>query len=91
MDKFFYENVLGDEVSLADINVGEEVSVFCFLNGTDYKTKRRLLELGFVKNARVVLCGKSFLKDVLLFEVNGFMLSVRKVIAKNILCRRIIK
>lgn len=51
----------------------------------DKKIFRRLLELGFVSGAKVRIEQKSMAGDVLLVEVCGYLLSIRKNIAKYIL------
>ena len=76
------------EFSLSNLKIGESGIILGYMDGLQQKVKRRLLELGFVKCARVRLENVSFLKEVLLVEVNGYLLSVRKNIASKILCIR---
>ena len=49
---------------------------------------RRLLELGFVVNAKVRVEKFSFLKEVVIVEINGYLISLRSDISKHILCKR---
>ena len=46
--------------------------------------KRRMLELGLTNGQRVRVTRKSILNKVLLIEIRGYMLSIRKNIAGHI-------
>ena len=67
------------------LGVGRSATIYGFLDGINYGVKRRLLELGFVKDTIIKTDNISILKDVMLFELNGYLLSLRKNIAKYIL------
>lgn len=71
-------------IFLNQIKKGECVQVLGFGVGLNDKIKRRLLELGFLKNTQVTLSQKSFLSEVLLLELNGYTISLRSDIAKYI-------
>ena len=47
--------------------------------------KRRMLELGLTTGQKVRVARKSILNKVLLIEIRGYMLSIRKNIADHIL------
>lgn len=70
---------------LNEINKKDVVKLIGFSQDISLKIKRRLLELGFVKNTIITLSQKSFLNEVLLVELNGYLLSIRNDIAKNII------
>lgn len=71
-------------IFLNQIKKGESVIILGFDIGLNDKIKRRLLELGFLKNTQVTLNQKSFLSEVLLLELNGYTISLRSDIAKHI-------
>lgn len=70
---------------LNEIDKKDVVKLIGFSQDISLKIKRRLLELGFVKNTIITLSQKSFLNEVLLVELNGYLLSIRNDIAKNII------
>ena len=76
---------------LNEINKKEVVKLIGFSQDISLKIKRRLLELGFVKNTTITLSQKSFLNEVLLVELNGYCLSLRSDIAKCIVVEKISK
>ena len=92
MDKFFFNEQNKDDelVKLSQLKLGDRGYIIGFENTIDIKTKRRFLELGFIKNTIISLNNISFLQDVFLIEINGFMLAIRKEQASNIFCRRIL-
>ena len=53
--------------------------------------EKRLMELGFVPECEIVVQKHSLLDDVILININGYMLSVRKDIAKYIIVRGVNK
>lgn len=69
---------------LAGLDVGDRCEMVGFSKSLDTAIKRRLLELGIVPGKVVVLEQISFLGDVLLIQINGYMLSLRKSIALQI-------
>lgn len=71
-------------IFLNEIKNGECVIVLGVGIDLNDKIKRRLLELGFLKNTQVMLSQKSFLSEVLLLELNGYTISLRSDIAKYI-------
>jgi len=71
--------------TISNLKVGQSAKILGFASGLDLKTKRRILELGFVKDTYVTLEKKSILSKVLLLSLNGYLLCVRKNIAKKIL------
>lgn len=76
-------------IFLNRVKKGTSVIVVGFSEKTDQKIKRRLLELGFLKDTVVTLSEISFLKEVLLMELNGYTISLRSDIAKNIQVKEI--
>lgn len=66
----------------------EHAVVWGFTDGAQDKIKRRLLELGFVKDTWVTLENESQMGDVMLFNLNGYLLSMRRDVAKLILGAR---
>ncbi len=71
-------------IFLSDAKKGSTVKLIGFNKSASKKTKRRLLELGFLQNSIIKLDQISFLNEVLLVELNGYLISLRKDIAKNI-------
>ena len=57
----------------------------------DVKSKRRMLELGFITGKKISVEQISILGDVLLIEINGYLLSLRADIAKHIFVKQISK
>ena len=76
-------------IFLNRVKKGTSVIEVGFSEKTDQKIKRRLLELGFLKDTVVTLSEISFLKEVLLMELNGYTISLRSDIAKNIQVKEI--
>ena len=76
-------------IFLNRVKKGTSVIVVGFSEKTDQKIKRRLLELGFLKDTVITLSEISFLKEVLLLELNGYAISLRSDIAKNIQVKEI--
>lgn len=56
----------------------------CSINA-DLKIKRRLLELGFVVNEKVLILKKSRLKGVYLLQIKGYVLALKKKEVANIM------
>ena len=74
--------------ALSALKIGESGKILGYIDGLDYDVKRRLLELGFTLGAVVKVSSISFLGDVLLFELNGYLMSLRKNIASKIVCKK---
>ena len=74
---------------LSQLSKNQQATIIGYDNIIDTKTKRRLLELGFVKGKKVTLEQVSILGDVLLIEINNYLLSLRSSIAKHILIKQI--
>lgn len=72
-------------VLLGQLKKEKTATIVGFAGDINYKIKRRLLELGFVSGAIITLQNVSFLNEVFLIELNGYMLSLRKDIANKIL------
>lgn len=49
------------------------------------KIKRRLLELGFTNNEKVLILKKSRLKGVFLLQIKGYVLALKKKEVANII------
>ncbi|MBE7075160.1 MAG: ferrous iron transport protein A [Clostridiales bacterium] len=76
-------------VFLSELKKGDKALIIKIDNNIPFKIKRRLLELGFVENTKICLHSISILGEVLLLELNGFLLSVRKNIAKHIQIKKV--
>lgn len=72
-------------VLLGQLKKEKTATIVGFVSDINYKIKRRLLELGFVSGAIITLQNVSFLNEVFLIELNGYMLSLRKDVANKIL------
>ena len=70
---------------LNQIKKGTKAKIIGFGETISPKIKRILLELGFLCGTTVMLSQISFLNEVLLLELNGYTVSLRANIAKNIL------
>lgn len=78
-----------NKLFLSQLSKNQQATIIGYDNIIDTKTKRRLLELGFVKGKKVTLEQISILGDVLLIEINNYLLSLRSSIAKHILINQI--
>lgn len=74
-------------VLLSQLKKDKSAVVVGFKDDINPKIKRRLLELGFVNGVCVTLSNVSFLNEVLLIELNGYTLSLRKDIAEEIIIK----
>lgn len=72
-------------IFLSDVKKGSTVKLIGFKELVNQKIKRRLLELGFLQNSIIKIDQISFLNEVLLVEINGYLISLRKDIAKNMI------
>lgn len=87
MGNFFRKYAISngsEKFCLASLNVGDKCEIVGFSKSLDDSIKRRLLELGIVPGKAIVIEQISFLGDVLLIQINGYMLSLRKSIALQI-------
>lgn len=71
-------------VFLNQLKGGQKCTVVGFDGSITLKLKRRLLELGFLPNVEITVEQISFLNEVMLLELNGFLVSLRSDIAKHI-------
>lgn len=78
-----------NEFLLCDLNINEKAQIVGYTNFVDIKIKKRLLYLGLVCGTKISLQQVSVLKEVMLFEINSFLISMRKTVAQNIICRRV--
>lgn len=74
------------DLSTAKINC--EYFIVGYKTHVAFNIKRRLLELGLTAGTKVTLHQKSFLNEVLLIELNGYMLSLRSSVAKHVLIKQ---
>lgn len=74
---------------LCNLDINTQAIIIGYDKTIDAKTKRRMLELGFVNGKKVVLLQKSILGEVILVEINGYLLSLRVEIAKHIQVKQI--
>lgn len=92
MNEIFFmqaKNANQTPLYLYQLNKGNFCQIIGYGNKIDYKLKKRLLELGFNLGTILKLNEKSFLKNVVLVEINGYILSLRKSVAKEILIKKI--
>lgn len=71
-------------VKLNALKIGECGIISSYSSMIDAKLKRRLLELGFCLGTKIRILNVSLLNKVALVELNGYVLSVRKNLLKNI-------
>ena len=83
--KNFLKNSDRAVLTLNKLSAGQYCKVLGFLDGIGADIKRRVLELGFVCGASVVVSAISALGQVFLLEINGYMLAVRSNICECIL------
>lgn len=76
-------------IFLSEIKRDSQAKVVGFSHNCSYKIKRRLLELGFFNGTIITLNQRSFLNEVLLVELNGYLISLRADIAKNIIVENV--
>ena len=76
-------------IFLSEIKRDSQAKVIGFSPNCSYKIKRRLLELGFFNGTMITLSQRSFLNEVLLVELNGYLISLRADIAKNIIVENV--
>ncbi len=69
---------------LSNLNINQKAVLTGYDIALKQNLKRRLLELGFYIGVELKIVGVSFLKNVLLIELNGYLVSLRKNIASNI-------
>ena len=74
---------------LANLKRGESGIILRFDEVINQKIKGRLLELGFVFGQKVTLEQISVFGDVMLFSLRGYEMSLRKDIAKHIMCKEV--
>ena len=77
------------EFLLSEIKAGESCVIEKYKETTPIKIKRRMLELGFIKGVNIYVGNISFLNAVMLIELNGYTLSLRKTIANNIYVKNV--
>lgn len=68
---------------LSTMKLNEEGKIV-FLSLTNLSIKRRLMEMGFVKNTRIVLKKKAPFKDPIDVELINYEICLQKKIADNI-------
>ena len=71
-------------VKLNTLKIGECGVIASYSSMLNSKLKRRLLELGFCLGTTIRILNVSILNKVALVELNGYVLSVRKNLLKNI-------
>lgn len=86
-----YKNLAQNSLNLtlAKLSLNQTAKILNYKAGIAFSQKKRLLELGFIKENTVKLVGKSMLGKVLLFEINGFMLSISARLANHIVCEKV--
>lgn len=72
-------------VKLNGLKIGQDGIIKSYSSTLDQKLKRRLLELGFCLKSKIKILNFSLLKKVALVEINGYVLSVRRNLLKNII------
>ena len=76
-----------DNLFLSSLNIGEG-GVIDKVITSNLKIKRRLLELGFVSGTRVSVLSRSSLGEVILVEIIGYCISIRKSLANYIILKK---
>ena len=74
-------------LSLNKLKVSQVGIIKNYSSNIETNLKRRLLELGFCDEVKVKVVNKSFLGEVVLIEINGYVLAIRKNILKNIMVK----
>ena len=69
---------------LIDAKIDKLYKIKGVFDGTPFKIKRRIFELGFTKGQSIKLLRKSMLKKAYLVEIRGIVLTLRKDIAQQI-------
>ncbi|MBE7082426.1 MAG: ferrous iron transport protein A [Clostridiales bacterium] len=70
--------------TLANLGLNKSAKIVGYDKLSNIKTKRRLLELGFIIGATVAVSNVSIMQKVMLVQLNGYMVSLRTDIAKTI-------
>ncbi len=73
-------------VKLSDLPIGDSAKIVAI--HIDDGIKRRLLDLGMVRDSRVRALGKSPAGDPIAFEVRGAVIALRNDVSSNILVTR---
>ena len=73
-----------DIVKLSNFKIGQYGNIVGYSLYVDEKLKRRRLELGFCLGTKIRILYVSVFNKVALVEINGYVLSIRKNILKNI-------
>lgn len=75
------------EISLSDLSVDESAKIdHLLISGS---MRRRLTDIGFVKDTKIKCVGKSPCGDPLAFLVRGAVIAIREEDGKKIIVRRV--
>ena len=70
-------------MKLSELEPGEEAVIVKIVGSGPHR--RRMVDMGLVKGARIKVVRKAPLKDPVEYEVKGYRLSLRRVEAENVL------
>ncbi|MBC8060266.1 MAG: ferrous iron transport protein A [Clostridiaceae bacterium] len=70
-------------ISLIDVEMKTRVKVVEI--ALESKVRRRIMDMGIVKNTEVIVTGKAPMGDPIELQVRGYVLSLRKSEAKDIM------
>ncbi len=71
--------------NLSEAKIGKTYSIVGFDDFLSVKVLRRLCDLGLTKGQKVTVTHRSLLKKAILFEIRGYMLSLKTLLAKGVL------
>lgn len=71
------------EKNLCNVKENVEFTINSISNKS-FALKRRLLELGFIPNRKVKVIKKSLIKETILVEIEGYLLSLRCSVARMV-------
>ncbi len=74
------------EISLSDLNVGEKARIISV--GSSGAARRRVMDMGLVPGSLIEVIRRAPMGDPIEFKVRGYMISLRKEEAKQIIVRR---
>lgn len=74
------------EITLKNLNIGEEVTIKKIL--IEGEIKKRLYDLGFIKGSKVKCILKSPLNDPMAYFIKGTIIALRGELAKKIICEK---
>ncbi len=74
------------DVPLSDLNVGDKARIVSI--GGSGAARRRIMDMGLVPGSRIETIRRAPMGDPIEFKVRGYMISLRKEEARQIIVRR---